>query len=119
MRNNDPAKPGKPSRTRFASAVFRSWFALTVQEQKAVVLIVLLFLLGLAVKIWHETASAGRAPPAPQREGRAKPGNYPEYCAKTAQCSVFANDGRVLAKTRRLERVTQWVIRSRQVVNPL
>ena len=43
----------------------------------------------------------------------------PEYCAKIAQYSLFVNADKALAKRRRVGRITQWVIRSTQVVNPL
>jgi|GEM_PF-1497764 len=43
----------------------------------------------------------------------------PEYCALFAQYSLFANDGKALAKRRRVKRITQLVIRLTQVVNPL
>jgi len=42
----------------------------------------------------------------------------PEYCALFAQYSLFANDGKALAKRRRVKRITQLVIRLTQVVNP-
>ncbi|MBU4199618.1 MAG: hypothetical protein KJ919_06790, partial [Verrucomicrobia bacterium] len=43
----------------------------------------------------------------------------PEYCAKIAQYSLFVNADKALAKRRRVGQITQWVIRSTQVVNPL
>jgi len=33
--------------------IFRSWFELTHDEQKVLLLILALFLLGLAVRFWH------------------------------------------------------------------
>ena len=43
----------------------------------------------------------------------------PEYCAIFAQYSLFANDGKALAKRRRVNRITQLGIRLTQVVSAL
>ena len=38
----------------FFIALLRSWFELTAREQKAVILLVALFLLGVIVRLWHD-----------------------------------------------------------------
>ena len=48
-------------RTDTLRRLFRSWFELTRDEQKALILILALFLLGLAVRFWHVKKEAGRA----------------------------------------------------------
>jgi hypothetical protein len=52
--------PGDPPRTlrRAAADLLRAWFELTPSEQKAVAVILSLFLLGLAVRLWHVTRAA-------------------------------------------------------------
>lgn len=48
--------------------IFRSWFELTADEQKALLLVLVLFLLGLAVRFWHlkqEGADVLHRPPTP------------------------------------------------------
>jgi hypothetical protein len=44
-------EPAKASEA--ASSLVRCWFDLTSDEQKAVVMILAIFLLGLTVRIWH------------------------------------------------------------------
>jgi hypothetical protein len=41
----------------FLFALWRSWLDLTAREQKAVLLVLALFLLGLAVRLWHDCHS--------------------------------------------------------------
>ena len=48
-------------RLRFAQAAARSWVELTLEEQRAVMAILALFLLGMAVRVWHVHF---RSPPA-------------------------------------------------------
>ena len=50
------------SRFRFARKVARSWFELTIGEQRAILLILGLFLLGVSVRWWH---AQNRPPPDP------------------------------------------------------
>ena len=38
---------------RVLTQILRSWFELTEEEQKAVIIILALFMLGLAVRYWH------------------------------------------------------------------
>ena len=45
--------------------IVRSWFELTADEQKALLLVLILFLLGLTVRFWHlehERADGSRGP---------------------------------------------------------
>ena len=56
-----------PDRFDVLRKVFRTWFELTHDEQKALVLILVLFLLGLTVRFWRlesEKPGASRPPPA-------------------------------------------------------
>ena len=45
--------------------IFRAWFELTHDEQKALLLILALFLLGLTVRFWHLKDEANRSDPSP------------------------------------------------------
>jgi hypothetical protein len=45
------------------AGLLRSWFHLTPDEQKAVLLLVGLALLGLAVRAWHRAHGPNTAPP--------------------------------------------------------
>ena len=48
------------------SGVARSWFALTPDEHKAVLLVLALFLIGLAARYWHiRTATHELSPTIP------------------------------------------------------
>jgi hypothetical protein len=49
---------------KFLEALARSWFGLTRDEQKAVLVLLGLFLLGVSIRCWHvwRTAGAGAAP---------------------------------------------------------
>ena len=48
---------------RYVRSLVRSWFALTRDEQNALLLVLALILLGIAVRAWHLHRTA---PPAPQ-----------------------------------------------------
>ncbi len=55
MNSTEPSrKPGLPAALKAAR---RAWLELTLDEQRAVVIILGLFLLGVAARLWH----AGRA----------------------------------------------------------
>jgi len=44
--------------------IFRSWFELTHDEQKVLLLVLALFLLGLAVRFWHLKKEGGSPDPS-------------------------------------------------------
>jgi len=54
--------------TRLIGGLFRSWFELTAGEQKAVLLVLGIFLLGLAARTWQ--AQRSTPPPAPASASR-------------------------------------------------
>ena len=35
------------------SALFRAWFEMTVEEQRSLIMVLALFLLGTATRLWH------------------------------------------------------------------
>ncbi len=51
-RPKPPKSPKPPSRPP-ANRYLRAWFALTVEEQRALAVILALFLLGVATRFWH------------------------------------------------------------------
>ena len=63
-------------------ALVHSWFHLTADEQKAILIVIILFLIGMGVRTWHrpqQTDGAGSrpdeitqwtAPAEPRHEGR-------------------------------------------------
>ena len=53
------------SRFGFAGRAARSWFELTAQEQQAILVILALFLLGMAVRFWHVHIRPSPPPPPP------------------------------------------------------
>jgi hypothetical protein len=50
--------------SRFARSLGRSWFALTRDEQNALLLVLGLILLGIAVRAWHMQRAPTSAPQA-------------------------------------------------------
>ena len=66
MNAEAPEPAGRvPPTAREAGRVLRAWSALTRGEQRAVAIVVLLALLGLAVRTWHERGGdAARGVPA-------------------------------------------------------
>jgi hypothetical protein len=55
-------KPENPA--RYTGRLLRSWFELTADEQRIVAAILFLFLLGLAVRVWHTHRQTDPSPPA-------------------------------------------------------
>ena len=45
--------PGKKNRARLLSSLCRAWFEMTSEEQRAIVIILAIFLLGTATRVWH------------------------------------------------------------------
>lgn len=53
--------------------IFRSWFELTADEQKALLLVLILFLLGLTVRFWHLKTEKPEILPRPSGSAEQTP----------------------------------------------
>jgi hypothetical protein len=69
--------PGTVSRSAMARRLVRSWFELTRDEQRAILVILGLVLLGLAVRIWHQRQKKEADSRRPPSHALAAPASEP------------------------------------------